>query len=338
MNQNRYSPNISDCGVILVPRCFAPMMFVTFLASTQALDFGLKLISVLTMQALPCPLAAKRLWQPSLSWTRWSSAAMQMPHAVCREVTAQTVAKQCVYTAPSVFRVWSLCPSPWIWGCRCWFSDTQKKRQQSHLPRPCHCCPEILRFANGKATIAVPVVVHWVLVPGWCSPVRSLRECTNAFHQTIILIDGIMIQWSFILSYQMDQMVLIDSRGHTPFWSRTPSTPHWWIGPKWLASCWWTAAGNMPGQWWRILSCSWSSCQPWSRKLRELAVLLYFLGGREGGWSGNANSLCDGNMSFFSSPLREIHLCYGKKAMAESTNCRKLHSWGMQAPDVAAQE
>jgi hypothetical protein len=46
------------------------MMFVTFLASTQALDFGLKLISVLTMQALPCPHAAKRLWQPSLSWTR----------------------------------------------------------------------------------------------------------------------------------------------------------------------------------------------------------------------------------------------------------------------------
>lgn len=147
-----------------------------------------------------------------------------------------------------------------------------------------------------------------------------------------------MIQWSFILPYQMDQMVLIDSRGHTPFWSRTPSTPHWWIGPKWLAWCWWTAAGNMPGQWWRILSCSWSSCQPWSRKLRELAVLLYFFGGREGGWSGNANSLCDGNMSLFSSPLREIHLCYGKKAMAESTNCRKLHSWGMQAPDVAAQE
>ena len=199
MNQNRYSPNISDCGVILVPRCFAPMMFVTFLANTQALDFGLKLISVLTMQALPCPHAAKQLWQPSLSWTRWSSAAMQMPHAVCWEVTAQTVAKQCVYTAPSVFRVWSLCPSPWIWGCRCWFSDTQKKRQQSHLPRPCHCCPEILRFANGKATIAVPIVVQWVLVPGWCSPVRSLRECTNAFHQTIILIDGIMIQWSMVI-------------------------------------------------------------------------------------------------------------------------------------------
>lgn len=194
MNQNRYSPNISDCGVILVPRCFAPMMFVTFLASTQALDFGLKLIFVLTMQALPCPHAAKRLWQPSLSWTRWSSVAMQTPHAVCWEVTAQTVAKQCVYTAPSVFRVWSLCPSPWIWGCRCWFSDTQKKRQQSHLPRPCHCCPEILRFANGKATIAVPIVVQWVLVPGWCSPVRSLRECKNAFHQTIKLY-SLMVLW-----------------------------------------------------------------------------------------------------------------------------------------------
>ena len=70
MNQNRYSPNISDCGVLWCPDVFPPMMFVPFLPSTQAPDFGLKLISVLTMQAVPCPHAAKRLWPRSLSWTR----------------------------------------------------------------------------------------------------------------------------------------------------------------------------------------------------------------------------------------------------------------------------